>query len=299
MRNEWWAVAICVAAVTGQAEEPEPIAIWPNLAPGETQRSVGRTLPRRDGENPPATRITAISSPRLVIHPAPQPGPRPAVVIFPGGAYRYVVADKEGSEAAKWLNRLGVTGCVLHYRTRIDRKPSDERPLIPWDAQAPLQDGQRAIRWLRAHADQWDVDPDAVGVLGFSAGGQAAALVSARHGSPAYAAIDAVDEQSCRPDFSMLIYPWRLTLDDQQLQPAFTVDKQTPPTFLVHADLDSASSLSSVLYYAALRRAGVSGELHVYQGGGHGYGMRPTPQSDVDTWPQRAAQWLQRRKIVR
>ncbi len=222
------------------------------------------------------------------------------MLIFPGGGYNYVVADKEGSEAAAWLNGLGVTALVVHYRTKQPKKTDDSQPQpLPNDAKAPLQDGQRAVSLLRRDAKRWNIRSDAIGVLGFSAGGQTAALVATRHARRAYDPLDATDQVSCRPDFSMLIYPWRLVdADATRLNSIFTVDQQTPPTFLVHAHDDHASSLSSVQFYTALKTVGGAAELHIYQSGGHGYGMRPTPGSDVATWPARAADWLRRRKIV-
>lgn len=278
-------LALLLAASSVQADEV--IDVWPDLAPGETTRQVGSALPRRPTENPPATRIQQITRPQLHrFSPPAEKRNRGAVLILPGGGYNYVVSDKEGSEAAQWLTGLGWTAFVLHYRTKAT--PTDPQPWV-----RPLEDGQRAVSLLRARAAEWELDPQRIGVLGFSAGGQAAALVTTRFEHRQYAAIDAVDQQSCRPDFSLLVYPWQL-IDDktQELKELVTVTKQTPPTFLVHAHDDGASSLSSVLFYAALKKQGVSGELHVYRNGGHGYGLRPVAESQVHTWPDRAAEWL-------
>jgi acetyl esterase/lipase len=170
---------------------------------------------------------------------------------------------------------------------------------LPKLSERPLQDGQRAVSLVRQHADEWGLKPDRIGVLGFSAGGQAAALVTTRFASRSYKSRDAVDENSCRPDFSMLVYPWRL-IDDEtgQLRDVLKVSKETPPTLLIHAHNDSATSLSSVLFYADLKRSGVPAELHIYETGGHGYGMRPVRNSNVGTWPARAADWLRRREMT-
>ena len=286
---------VCLACRAGSnplaAREPDRVVdLWPGPAPGESTRQPGDVLPRRPDEDPPATRITNITQPLLEIYePAQRNGA--AMLILPGGGYNYVVQDKEGSEAAAWLNGLGITGCVLRYRT----KDGSDRP--PWER--PVQDAQRAVSLLRSRAADWELDADQIGILGFSAGGQAAALVATRFQQRAYAAGDDIDSASCRPDFALLVYPWQLVnVDTGNLKDELTVTSGTPPTFLVHAHDDSASSLSSVLLYAALKEHGVAAELHIYETGGHGYGLRPVADSDVDTWPSRAEEWLRRRGIV-
>ncbi|MFO1094311.1 MAG: alpha/beta hydrolase [Planctomycetaceae bacterium] len=266
--------------------------VWQGLAPGETTSHAGDIMPPRENETPPATRITNITSPQLEIYD-PNPAERNGVVvlILPGGAYNYVVRDKEGSEAAEWLNRLGITGCVLRYRT----KDGSNRPL--W--QRPVQDGQRAVSLVRSRAADWQLDPNKIGVLGFSAGGQAAALIATRFHQRAYEAGDEIDSASCRPDFALLLYPWQLVDNETgTLKSEFTVTAETPPTFLVHAHNDSHTSLSSVLLYVALQQQGVPAELHIYETGGHGSGLRPVAGSQFATWPSRAEDWLRARKIV-
>lgn len=293
---------LVVGLVTASlARQPDEVLdIWPGLAPGETTRSVGEPLPRRPNEQPPATRVGGITRPRLLLFlPPVERRSGAAVLIFPGGGYNYVVADKEGTEAADWLNKHGIAALVVHYRTRPTvASPAADAKLPPL-AERPLQDGQRAVSLVRQRAADWGVRPDRIGVLGFSAGGQAAAFVSARFATRAYEPLDEVDQVSCRPDFSMLVYPWRL-LDDETgtLRDTLPVSKTTPPTFLVHAHNDSATSLSSVLLYSALKQNGVGAELHIYENGGHGYGMRPVDDSDVDTWPDRATDWLRRKNLL-
>jgi acetyl esterase/lipase len=284
-------LACSAACSKSSAREPDRVVdLWPGPAPGELTRHPGDILPRRPDEDPPATRITNITQPQLEFYePAHHNGV--AVLILPGGGYNYVVQDKEGSEAAEWLNQLGITGCVLRYRT----KDGSDRP--QW--QRPVQDGQRAVSLLRFRAEEWQLDAERIGVLGFSAGGQAAALVATRFDRRAYDAGDDIDSASCRPDFALLVYPWQLlNADTGQLKDEVTVTPETPSAFLVHAHNDSATSLSSVLFYAALKQHGVAGELHIYETGGHGYGLRPVESSQVDTWPSRAEEWLRGRGIV-
>lgn len=282
------AVAVVALATTSilAAEPTRNIVVWPKVAPGEGLSSVGEPLPQRPDEDPPATRVGRITRPTLdVFEPPPNWRTGMAVLILPGGGYNYVVIDKEGSEAAEWLNGLGVTAYVLRYRTKQSTTDTG------W--QRALQDAQRSLSVIRAHADEWKLDADRVGILGFSAGGQVAALAATRFESRSYEPVDETDKTSCRPDFALLIYPWNLwDAKTDALLETLTVSPKTPRTFLVHAHDDASSSLGSALYYVALKRQKVPAELHVYQTGGHGYGMRPVKGSVVHTWPQRAEEWF-------
>ena len=285
---------IGLGAIEVSGREPDQlIDLWPQLAPGETTRELGEQLPPRPGENPPATRVRSITCPRLAIYqpPADQRS-QAAVIILPGGGYKYIVVDKEGSEAAVWLNRLGVTALVLHYRTTTD----DEAAIPAW--QRPVQDLQRAVRWVRSETQNLAVSQNHVGVLGFSAGGQAAAVAATRFNHTCYQPQDKIDRLSARPDFLMLIYPWHLLDQDGRIRPEIQVQANAPPTFLVHAHDDRSSSLGSALLYVELKRQHVTTELHVYETGGHGYGLRPVSNSQVATWPDRAAEWMRPRSLI-
>jgi acetyl esterase/lipase len=193
----------------------------------------------------------------------------------------------EGSEAASWLNELGITVFVLRYRTA---ESGDEK----W--KRPLQDSQRAMRWIRHHAARWQLDPRKLGLLGFSAGGQVAACHMTAT-EPAYASVDDLDELSYAPAFSILIYPWQV-YDEAKggLKIPIKITEKTPPAFIVHTDDDASSSLGAVMVYAELKRHRVSGELHVYQNGGHGYGLRSRPNSAISTWKDRCTEWLKVRQ---
>lgn len=279
-------VAFCATAI---AEERSPIFVWPDLAPGETDRATGTTLPMRPTDNPPITRVEKIRRPPMVVYPATKNPNGAAVLILPGGGFGRVVPDLEGSEAAKWLGDLGVTSFVLNYRTRRD----DVGDEPAW--RRPLQDGQRAMRWIRANAMKWNLDTKKIGLLAFSAGGQVGSILITAD-EAAYESIDAVDEQPFRPDFSLLVYPWRIyDQTSDGLLSQIKVTEKTPPSFIVHTHDDNSTSLGAVLLYADLKRNNVPAELHVYENGGHGYGTRDRPNSNIGSWTDRATDWLARR----
>ena len=287
---------VCLSATVAEAAgdlSGVSIPVWPRLAPGETSDDIGIAQPPRDGEEPPVTRVVNIRKPTIDVFLAENPNGA-AVVVLPGGGFAKVVPDKEGSEAAPWLNAHGVSVFVVRYRTN-EVTPQDEPA---W--RRPLQDGQRAIRLLRANAEKWHINKNQVGILGFSAGGQVASILHTADGVAAYDALDNVDKQSCRPDFSLLIYPWNVyDAKTQKLLPQIQLSAKSPPAFIVHTHDDRSSSMGSVLIYAGLKQHNVQAELHVYGNGGHGYGMRSVKNSDIGTWPARASDWLVRHGVAR
>lgn len=266
------------------------IAVWPDFAPGETTKLRGELQPFRPNENPPVSRVTKISQPTLDAFPAEQPNGT-IVLILPGGGFGKVVPDMEGSEYAKILNNVGITAFVLNYRTK------NEPAHVGW--KRPLQDAQRSMSLLRATAHQWRGDAGRIGLVGFSAGGQVAARLMTDQGRKSYDRIDRTDDVSHRPDFAQLIYPWNIyDKSTGNLLSDIVVTEQTPSTFIVHTDDDASTSLGSVLFYAGLKKNGVGAELHVYQTGGHGYGTRNRPNSDIGTWSDRSLEWLKLRKLA-
>ncbi len=268
--------------------EPSEIDVWPGRPPGVAEDDVLEVTSNADERI--GVRITKVSKPELTIFRGPESGDLgAAVVVCPGGGYNMLAWDLEGTEVAKWLNRIGITAVVLKYRVP---RSTTEPHVAP-----PLRDVQRAIRLTRQYAQEWQISPDRIGVLGFSAGGNLAALASTNYNERTYEPVDAADRLSCRPDFSCLIYPAYLTkqqgrgVTDLTLMDNLPVDKNTPPTFLISTGDDGISAANSMGYYLALKNHGVPAELHVYPSGGHGYGLRPSEHA-VSTWPARAEHWF-------
>lgn len=245
--------------------------------------------------------ISLTTEPTLTLHRPKNPNGK-AVVICPGGGYRGTSIDKEGHLIAKELNSVGVTAFVLKYRIPDDRSSVDK-------SITPLQDAQQAIRYVRQNAAKWKVDPNQVGIMGFSAGGHLAATAATHYAQPADPAVK--DKTGLRPDFVILIYPVISFLDslahkgsrENLLGPAATeqqirlysnelqVTTDSPPAFLVHAgDDDVVKVENSVAYYLACHRNGVPAELHIYPKGGHGFGLNNTTTGDK--WMNRLKNWL-------
>lgn len=277
------------------AEKPEVIDLWPGKPPGE----VGQIEAEKELENKPGEtrvrRLTNITRPTLTIfRPSKEKDTGASVVICPGGGYYILAWDLEGEEVAQWLNSLGVTGILLKYR--VPRRPGTANDAAPPQA---LMDVQRAVSLVRNRARDWKLDPDRIGLLGFSAGGHLTGWASTNYNKRQYQAIDAVDEVSCRPDFSILIYPWNLiTKEKTALTKEIPVDSRTPPMFFAHAGDDPVPVENSILLYLGLRKAGVAADLHLYSSGGHGFGLRPSDHP-CSNWPKRCEEWLRDRKILR
>ena len=282
---------IVSAGIARAAEPTSVIHVWSGKAPGEP-KDLGPevTQPPKPGEEPPTTRVTNISSPTMsVFLPPAEKRNGTSVVICPGGGYRILAWDKEGTEVAAWLNSLGVSAFVLKYRTpTADRQPS-------W--LAPAQDAQRAVSVVRHRASEWNLAEDRIGLLGFSAGGSTAAQAALKSHARLYEVTDDADRTSCRPDFVALIYPAYLVDDKGQLKPDLIVTKETPPMFLAHAFNDGISCENSVQLFLALKKAAVPADLHIYSAGGHGFGLRPSDQP-ASTWPQRCEDWMKQRGLL-
>lgn len=283
-------IAWCLAtAGTALAAEPAlTLDVWPGKAPGETGQVAGEKVEFFKGALP-KKQISNVSRPVLeVFRPAKGGENGAAVVICPGGGFNVLMMDYEGEDCAVWLNTLGVTSIVLKYR--VPSRPNAPRYF------AALQDTQRALSLVRSKAAEWGLDPKRIGVLGFSAGGEASTVASTSYDKPSYPAVDEVDRVSSRPDFAVAVYPGGL-VENGQLIADVRATKDTPPTFITVANNDEAAE-GSVQLYLALKRAGAPAELHIYADGVHGFGMRPSPEPHA-TWIARLADWMKAQGILR
>jgi acetyl esterase/lipase len=225
----------------------------------------------------------------MTIYPPKGKNTGAAVVVFPGGGYEGLAIDLEGTEICDWLASRGITAVLLKYRV-----PSAKRFPRNGSPQA-LEDAQRTVGLVRLHAAEWHIDPHKIGVLGFSAGGHMSAWMSTHFAHRLYKAVDAADKESCRPDFAVPIYPGHLWVNHEkfELNPDIHVTRQTPPTFLLQNEDDPVDPLeNSLVYYRALKKAGVPVEMHLYAQGGHAFGLRPT-KFPVTRWPRLVETWLE------
>jgi len=239
----------------------------------------------------PLVRLTNVVTPTLTLYKPAGNANGAAVVVFPGGGYRILAIDLEGTEVCDWLNSAGITCVLLKYRVP-DTGPYPK-------SNAALQDAQRAMGLVRQHAAEWGIDPNRIGVLGFSAGGHLSAAISNLYEKRLYDPIDDADKLSCRPDFSVVVYPGYLALADQNFAPNADIHPtaKTPPTFIVQAEDDPVHVENAVVYFMQLKNAKVPAELHLYAEGGHGYGLRRTALP-VTAWPREVEKWLHTIKIL-
>ena len=239
----------------------------------------------------PLIRLGNVSKPTLTVYKPTGHNTGAAIVVFPGGGYRILAIDLEGTEVCDWLNSAGITCLLVKYRVP-DTGPYPK-------SSAALQDAQRALSLAREHASEWHIDPHRIGVLGFSAGGHLAAAISTHYAQRLYSPVDDADKLSCRPDFAVVIYPGYLALADQNfvLNPDIQPTADTPPTFLLQAENDPVHVENAVVYFMALKNAKVPAELHVYTEGGHGYGLRRT-DLPITAWPELVETWLHTIKVL-
>lgn len=290
------AVAMTVVwASATLAAEPIVIDLWSDQMPGDV-----RDLPSEADQTKPADKLIAgrpivrlgnVSRPQIAVYrPDAVKANGAAMLICPGGGHHILAYDLEGIEVAQWCNSIGITGIVLKYRVPF------HDPERKWTA--AVQDTQRAMSLVRARADRWNVDRKRIGICGFSAGGQAAALASVFSDDRQYKPIDDVDQIPSRPDYMLLVYPGGLVQKDTSvLHDYIKVSKDVPPTFFTHAFDDFCPVENTLSFANAIKAAGGSAELHVFPTGGHGYGLRQTDEL-VTRWPELAESWLRRLKVL-
>jgi acetyl esterase/lipase len=305
------------------------IPIWPAATPDAqpTGDEIAITTGPHDYvAGRPWISVEKVSRPTLTIYSPTGKNTGAAVVVFPGGGYEVLAIDLEGTEVCDWLTSKGITCILLKYRVPGESPyPKSAYPKSGPYPESPiaLEDAQRTLGLVRFHAAEWHIDPQKIGVLGFSAGGHLSAAISNHFDHRLYPAVDAADRESCRPDFAVPIYPGHLTLhaaewDAQQGQqklvvphpepdsangsataaavafnPDLHITRQTPPTFLLQAEDDNVDGVNqSLAYYVALKNAGVPTELHLYAQGGHAFGLRHT-KLPITNWPQLVETWLE------
>jgi len=271
------------------------LLIWPHGAPSAPPNPGPEidTTTAKDNliAGKPLIRLGNVSAPTLTLYAPKGKNTGATVVVFPGGGYRILAIDLEGTEVCDWLSSAGITCVLLKYRV------PDSGPYPK--SSAALQDAQRALGIVRSHAADWQIDPHRIGVLGFSAGAHLAAALSTHFDQRLYDPSDAADQLSCRPDFAVIIYPGYLALAAQNFAPnpdIHPTDK-TPPSFILQAEDDPVHVENAIIYFLALKNAKVPAELHIYAQGGHGYGLRRTTLP-VTTWPQRVETWLHTIQIL-
>jgi acetyl esterase/lipase len=275
-------IAFCgTAAAAGKVEKQNDIELWPADS-GIADPNASETIKpdRGDGH----IRVTNVDNPSMMVFPAPiGTEPAPAVVLCPGGGYNHLVITKM-TPMAKWLNERGISAFILKYRTPKKRAEA-------------FMDVQRALRIVRSRAAEWNIDPNQIGIMGSSAGGHLATRVSTGSDIEAYKAIDAIDSVSCRPDFTVLLYPAYMNSGDE-LKDEFKLSADLPPTLIISAEDDTNHFKSGAVYAEALENKGASIRTHFFKKGGHGFDMN-TEQYPLSTWPDLLWTWLQDVGVVK
>jgi acetyl esterase/lipase len=275
-----WGLAILAGGVL-LAADPIEVRLWPGGAPnGWKAPASGEKFEERGKDGVQDRSLTNIGDPVITVFlPPPERRNGGALLIAPGGGYHHLAYDKEGLDIARWVNTLGLVGVVLKYRMP-DMPAASLRPALFGDAKAaaqavhvPVEDAEEAMRIIRGRAKEWGIAPQHVGMMGFSAGGHLAALMGMSQ------------NKEVRPNFLALLYP--------AIPEPLYVTGETPTTFLAHADDDALSAENSVRFYLALKQAKVPAELHIFSGGGHGFGLKKTGKTS-EAWPERFAAWLKR-----
>jgi acetyl esterase/lipase len=274
------------AALHAAAPTDRPIIpLWPNGAPRSEARHT-------EPEKTVGANVSNIHHPTLTVYlPAPAVATGTAIIVVPGGGHSKLVMEHEGYNVGSWLAEHGIAAFVLKHRlAKDDATPAGTPQPYTIDRDA-VADGQRALRLVRRRAAEWSLNPAAVGMVGFSAGGEVVAFTAMRAAPGDTAAADPIDRQSARPDFQALIYPGK----SGQIMP----EKGAPPVFLA-AGFGDRTDISEGLaeVYLRFKRAGVPAELHLYAGAGHGFGLRAANKSPAGAWPDRLREWLVDRKFI-
>jgi len=253
------------------------VYLWPGKVPGEVKEKQPPVIAASKNDN--VLRYSEVTDPAIEVRLAdPANTNGCGVIVCPGGGYNILAYDKEGTEIATWLNKLGYSAFVLQYR-------------VPDKRDGALQDVQRAVRIVRENANHWKLDPEKIGVMGFSAGGSLSARASILFNKKTYRPVDKADSLSCRPSFTMLIYPAYLDQGPSQtLTPELQLNKEVPGMFIFQT-ADDPYGNSALVMATSLRNAKIPVEMHLMPSGGHGYGLRPGLTAS-EMWPKLAGNWL-------
>lgn len=283
-------LALATAPLALHADFPDSptISLWEGVRmPGKTtpgeEKMEGKFVP---GKEIQGFVISNVSKPTMQFYKTQSAAPASAVIVCPGGAYRGLQYGSEGVNIANFLNKIGVSAFILKYRVPNEFKDKDR----------VFMDAQRAIRLVRANATKWNIDPNKVGMIGFSAGGHLVGWMSTNFDKNTYAPLDDADKLSTRPDFAAMVYPAWLDNRENKANPYtlaldIPVSDKTPPAFIVHSEDDVKLRNASIAYYLALMQREIPVDLHLFAKAGHGYGMKPRGMP-VDAWPQLFADWL-------
>jgi acetyl esterase/lipase len=329
--------AICVVSALASLSAQTPVwrpspghteaPIWPGAVPDQ-QPVAGpeesHWWPTGPSGPPGGFSVYHVSRPTMTVYSPTGKNTGAAVVVFPGGGYEDLAIDLEGTEVCDWLTSKGITCVLLKYRVPGEEyypKPAPYPKSGPYpESPMALEDAQRTVGLVRFRAAEWQIDPHKIGVLGFSAGGHLVAALSTHFAKRLYPPMDAADKESCRPDFAVALYPGHLTVaatkwdaslarrkrpghpaiaaNDSGLNSDIPVTTQTPPTFLLQATDDPVDDVeNSLVYYAALKKAKVPVEIHLYAQGGHAFGLRRT-KFPITAWPQLVKTWLETIEMI-
>jgi endo-1,4-beta-xylanase len=279
-----WPTILLLLLVRSAVAQNTPVLLWPNGAPGSEGKTADETV--RVNENGEHI-VSSVHRPSITLYlPSKNNATGAAVIIAPGGGHRELWMDHEGYNVARWLSEHGVAAFVLKYRLA---RENGSTYTIEGTA---LADIQRAVRLVRSRASEWGVDPLRIGVMGFSAGGELAAMASTRYKAGIADAADPIERESSKPAFQALLYP--------AIPHDMSLSIQTPPAFLVCGEEDRPDIAQGLpRLYLSLKQAGVSTELHVFAHTGHGFGVRPGNRPPVSEWPQLFLEWLDAQGLLK
>lgn len=281
--------------------QPSPghtqMPIWHGTPPDAVPVKGPESATMSDGlvAGKPVLVVSNVSQPTMTVYSPKKKNTGVAVVVFPGGGYNVLAIDLEGTEICDWLASKGITAVLLKYRV-----PTPKLGRY-YESKQALEDAQRTLGLVRFHSAEWHINPHKIGVIGFSAGGHMVTATSTHYDKRLYPDMDVADKLSCRPDFGIALYPghlWYEAYKTFDLNSNVPVTTNTPPTFLVQAENDPVDNVNnSLVYYIALKKAGVPVEMHLYAQGGHGFGLRPS-KFPISEWPQLAEKWLKTIGII-